>query len=346
MPKRARQSTSSNAPLILAVVIALGFALWQTREKVRLEATAEAAELNAQALQERHSSTMQEQEEQILELTELLQRSTDKLQQATAALTNRASALATPAGLVPPPLTTEDVRELQSEIKAPSVEVVVGQDGEETAIYTFPELVSPEGELLGADMKFSRRYGSKFAFRDNEGQPVSFDAAALHPGILTHLGIDPYEAQREQDALEEKQARRKEMARLRQIARLQAEAERAELAKELRKEAFERQARLAELENERTKAEAAMKQADAAMVEANKPPPTLINNPAISGGFGLQTIVVPATSTANGPLAQNSVGQRAASGIQNTTAQPAQSPPVFTQPSRQPRLPGQLRTGQ
>jgi len=116
------------------------------------------------------------------------------------------------------------------------------------------------------------------------------------------------------------------------------------LAKELRKEAFDRQARLAALENERTKALAAMKQADAAMIEAQKPPTTLIN-PGITTGFGVQSIVVPAEPTVNGPQAPNSVGQRAPISIQTGTS-PNRTAPVFRPPSRQARLPGQLNTTQ
>ena len=345
MAKRARQTRSSNAILFLSVAIALAFALFKTRENSRLAGDLATVTAQADAARDEQAAKIAEQEGQIAELTEILQQSTEKLQQATAALTNlRAEAsIAVPS---PPPLTEEAIRNLQAQVTTPVIEVENGRGGEEIRIYTFPELVSPEGELLGSDLKFSRQYGSKLAFRSSSGQPVSFDVAALHPGILTHLGIDPYDAQRAQSELEEKQARRKEAARLRQIARLKAEAEQAELARELRKETFERQTQLARLENERTRAEAAMKQADAAMIEAHKPPTTLVNSGGFGTGFGFQTIVVPAAPTANGPMAPQSVGQRAPSGIQNSTTPAAQPAPVFTQPSRQPRLPGQLKTGQ
>lgn len=351
MPKRIRQGRSASVPLVLAVAVAMAFALWQTRENSRLAGEVRAARNESQAVQTQQLQKIQEQEAQIVELSEVLQLSTEKLQQATAALTNRPATVAEAAPVArpaPPPLSAEVIEHLQAQVKAPVVETELDSSGEETRSFTFPELVSPEGELHGTDMKFSRQYGSKLAFRSSSGLPVTFEVDELHPGILTHLGIDPYEAQRAQDEMNEKAARRKEAQRERELARHKAQAEalkeRMALAKELRKEAFDRQARLAALENERTKALAAMKQADAAMIEAQKPPTTLIN-PGITTGFGVQSIVVPAEPTVNGPQAPNSVGQRAPISIQTGTS-PNRTAPVFRPPSRQARLPGQLNTTQ
>lgn len=351
MPKRVRQGRSSNVPLVLAIVVAMGFALWQTRETSRLAGELTNARNEAQALQSQQVAKIQEQEGQIVELTEILQLSTEKLQQATAALTNRPTAVAAGTQVArpaPPPLSAEVIEHLQAQVKTPVV--ATGQDaaGEETRSYIFPELVSPDGRLLGADMTFSRQYGSKLAFRPRSGAPVTFEVDELHPGILTHLGIDPYEAQRAQSEMDEKAARRKEAQRERELARHKAQAEalkeRAELVKELRKETFDRQMRLAELENERTKALAAMKQADAAMVEAQKPPPTLLYSGATR--FNLTTSVTTGGSSVLGPQGARSAGQLAPSGIQNVAGQSAPAAPVFTPPSRQPRLPTQLSTGQ
>ncbi len=82
MPKRIRQGRSSSVPLVLAVAVAMAFALWQTRDNSRLAGEVRAARNESQAVQTQQLQKILEQEAQIVELSEILQLSTEKLQQA------------------------------------------------------------------------------------------------------------------------------------------------------------------------------------------------------------------------------------------------------------------------
>ncbi len=82
MPKRIRQGRSSSVPLVLAVAVAMAFALWQTRDNSRLAGEVRAARNESQAVQTQQLQKILEQEAQIVELSEIFQLSTEKLQQA------------------------------------------------------------------------------------------------------------------------------------------------------------------------------------------------------------------------------------------------------------------------
>ncbi len=331
MPALRRSNKSSDLLLLVAVVAALVFAIDQARNVSDLNAELQTARSRHEATLSIRDSEVAELEAQIAELTETLTLSTEKLQQATAALNTHAVRGPIPP---PPPLTADEIRELKAAVKPPVIRRETDRAGGETKVYLFPELINPEGGSLAKDMEFSRLYGTKLAFRNASGAPASFEAEELHPGILAHLGIDLYDAQRRQQEWEEKIAKRKEDARQRQIARIQAEQKafeaRAEREAELRKERFEQQARLAEIENERTKALAAMKQADAAMIEAYKPPTALVN-PLLPNNLGVQTVIVPSAPTVTGPVAQTA--------NQVSTTQGPPQPRPFKAPT------GQLKIG-
>jgi len=331
-----RSQRPINPLLVAAVVLIAAISIYQSQTVSRMGDELRVAREEARAAHEQRDSTVSELETQIQELTETLSLSTEKLQQATEALaTRRAAAVETQ----PAPPSPAEMRALQAAVKQPAVEVKTDTAGGETRIYTFPELIDPAGKVVATDMEFSRLYGTKLAFRNSSGAPVSYEAEELHAGILAHLGIDLYDAQRKQREWEEQIARRKELATQRQIAKAKAEQEaRKEMAKlmeERRKERIEHQMRLAEIENERTKALAAMKQADAAMIEAQKPPTQLVN-PFVPNVFPATTLV-PTRPGVNAPMAP--------SANQLTAPQGAPQSAPFVAPTGQLPRTGQLKIG-
>ena len=210
-------------------------------------------------------------EKQVDELTEVLTQSTEKLQQATAALS-----APPPARQAPPPMTAAEVSRLQSAVKEPTVTTETDLTGKESRKYVFPELIDPTGKTLASNMEYTQQYGSRVAFKSETGKPAIYEAEDLHPGILAHLGIDLYEAKRKQEELDDQRKKHKEIARLQQAARQKAQRlaaiEEAKRADARQKEKFERDAKLAQIANDRLRAEAAMRQADAAIMESQRPP--------------------------------------------------------------------------
>lgn len=307
MSPSRNKSRSTTVIFLAALALTLAFAFNQRQETARLSAeltTTLGALKESQSTLAEQDGSVATLEKQVDELTEVLTLATEKLQQATAALS-----APPPTRRAPPPMTAAQVSQLQSAVKDPAVTTKTDRKGTEVKTYFFPELIDPTGKHLASNMEFTKLYGTKVAFRSATGTPASYEAEELHPGILAHLGISLYEAKQEQDDWENKIKRRKELALQQQTARWKAmqlaAVEKAKRDKERRKELFDKNAKLAQIANERMKAEAAMKQADAAIMDAQRPPDYYVrpgfnyNGYVNNGGF------VPTAPRSTLPRAQN-----------------------------------------
>ncbi len=167
----------------------------------------------AQALQSPGPSDADTQalETKVAELTRNLDRTTAQLDHAMARLSEN---------------STESRRSARSaeamgQIPAP-VMVNSGTDGR--LLPSFEELLSPSGEPLASQVRFSGIYGRRLVFRDADNQPRAFDVEEVHPGVLEHLEID-LDAAREaaRRTAENRRARAEAAARRRaEIAQAQA----------------------------------------------------------------------------------------------------------------------------
>lgn len=342
MSSHRNQSRASTILFLSALALTLAFALHQRRETARVTdelAASQAAHKESQSALARQDASIAAMETQVLELTEVLTQSTEKLRQATEAL-NAASAADRP----PPQLTAAEVSQLQSAVKDPVVTTETDRKGAEVKTYVFPELIDPDGKHLASDMEFTRLYGTKLAFKSETGTPASYEAEELHPGILAYLDINLYDAKQKQEEREDQIKRRKEIAMQQQAARQKAELERRKKESEFRKEEFDRKAKIAKIENDRMLAEAAIRQADAAIMEAQRPPDNYYSQPVIYGnGFGNGIRFIPSQSNANGPMGPTVNGPVAPNANQVAAPQGAPQPRPFVAPTGQLPPRGQLK---
>lgn len=336
------QSRTSPLIFLAALALTLAFAVAQWRKTAQLTHELESAQV---ALKESQSGLAQQDasiaalETQVLGLTEVLTQSTEKLQQATAALN------AIPSGSqAPPPLSAAEISQLQAAVKDPFVTTETDRKGAEIKTYVFPELIDPDGKHLASNMEFTRLYGTKLAFKSASGAPASYEAEELHPGILAHLDISLYDAKQKQEEWENQIKRRKEIAMQQQAARQRAELERRKHEAERLKEELDRKAKIARIENDRMLAEAAIRQADAAIMEAQRPPDNYYSQPVIYGnGFGNGIGFIPTQSNANGPMGPTVNGPLAPNANQVAAPQGAPQPKPFVAPTGQLPPRGQLK---
>lgn len=141
---------------------------------------------------------------------------------------------------------------------------------------------------MATNVIFSRLYGRKLAFRPTAGVPLAVDVDDVHPAVLSYLKIDAESAKDQQ--------RRSDLAwHARLVAERKALQEKYEAQERLRIEQAKANAEMARAraeerrqleaaENERMKAFAEMRKADAAMIEALKPS-QVINNSLSSAVF-------------------------------------------------------------
>lgn len=337
MPSSRNSSKTSTIIFLAALTLTLAFAVVQRQETARLSqdlVAAQEALMKSQTAAREQVASVATLEKQVADLTEVLTKSTEKLQQATAALS-----AAQPARQAPPPLSAAELSQLQAAVKEPIITTETDRKGAEIKKYIFPELIDVNGKPLASDMEFTRLYGTKLAFRSPTGTPASYEAETLHPGILAHLGINLYDAKQKQEEWEEQIRKRKELALLQQAARKKAEIKRLEHQAKRQKEEFDRQTKIAKIESDRMLAEAAIRRAEAAMVEAQRPPDNHYYgqpyNNAYNYGYGLGTRFVPSRSNANGPQARTA--------NQVPVPQGAPQPKPFVAPSGQLPPRGQLK---
>ncbi|HSH96185.1 MAG TPA: hypothetical protein VK968_18715, partial [Roseimicrobium sp.] len=170
----------------------------------------------------------------------------------------------------------------KTEVAAPTVSSSTASNGKEQKKITFAQLPSSKGAILATNIDFGDVYGRKLVFRPATGAPKSYDVDELHLGVLAHLNLDPDILKRDQSEIdqrlkEQEAAYRKDLAERRaaeaKVAaeRAKLEVEYARLREEQRRAKTDEDLKRKQIENDRLRAEASLRAADAAMQEALKP---------------------------------------------------------------------------
>jgi len=158
----------------------------------------------------------------------------------------------------------------------------------ELNLLTLAELPGAKGGVLATNVTFAGLSGRRLIFRRAEGPPTAFDVDDVHPATLARLNVDPDAAKQRQYELDQQKRAHAEAAARAYQTRLAAAQKLAEQeaarrrdqareAEEQRKIAEERALKLEALEIERQKAQAALRQADAAIIQALNPVPVYVN---------------------------------------------------------------------
>ena len=171
--------------------------------------------------------------------------------------------------------------------------VTTNASGRETRTLVFKTLYGNNSQVLGRDLEYSAVYGRRVAFKEaGSAQRVAFDVDDLHPYVLAHLGLNA-EEQKQRQAQQDEVWRRvaatdlqiaAETEARREAKRAAAEAARIEGEKQMaqqRAAAFQQEMQRRAMENDALRAEAKLRAADAAMLQALTPPPTYFVNPII-----------------------------------------------------------------
>lgn len=229
-----------------------------------------------------------------------------KIQQLTEVLTNSTAQLRTARERIAAYEAIEQSRLAQEEeqkaaaaqsptesVPAPTV-LRTNLLGTMEKLIIFPALLTRSGQTIASNVQYSATYGRRVVFVFPDLQRRAFDIDDLHPEILAHLGINTEEIkrfaaqkeQREQAFMASwfqqaavKNAEAKKLAAERKAAAEKAAAEEIRLAEEQRRQEFNEWVQLQALENDRMRAEAAVQEADAAIMDALAPRvPAVINN--------------------------------------------------------------------
>jgi hypothetical protein len=279
----------------------------------------------ARAELETTKATSQLLEEKLGEVTAVLQATTDKLESATAHLQAGDPRSAPPTAAAKPPAPVR----LPDDVPEPQVVTSVDRAGRPVQELVFPQLPGPDGRLLARDVRFRDRYGRRLVFGRTDGAPLAYDIDDVHPAVLVRLGIDADQARQDQYEIDQQKRLQAEAVQKATIVRQAAEMklreqheaarrEQARLAEEQRKADAERAFKLQQLEVERQKAEAALRNADAAILRALNPIPIYIdqrrlprttNQPPVAPGLPVPPVqptpgVAPVAPTAPSPDAQ------------------------------------------
>jgi hypothetical protein len=185
----------------------------------------------------------------------------------------------------------ETVKNLLADIPAPSVSVEHHADGSATTQFTFAKLLDRTGNVLAANATFAGQYGRRLVFRSTDvpAGAVAFDVDDVHPAILQHLSIDGGDAKAKQARIDaawrakaaaDYQAALQDepLRRTRWEAQERVRIEREKANAEIARQQAEQRAVEAAAYNERLKAEAAARMADAAMLQALNPPVVVNQN--------------------------------------------------------------------
>lgn len=270
-----------NAQKILTIAIALALAglavINYKAHKENQRLTMQLASVshtvsNADLLISSKNETIDSLQNKVGQLVEVLTNSTAKIQ----SLSNQIREFEDKQKLTES--EAEQERLIMSQVPAPRNE----RNADNNMAWVFPKLLDKTGRLLASNAEFARIYGRSMIFRPQDRSPLAVDVLSVHPAILKHLKIDVALAMAAQEAIDRKMssiaadnarravitaAENAEQARINTLAL----AERAKAQEEWRvKSEAER--------NERLKAEAAMKAADAAMFQAQNPSSIVIQN--------------------------------------------------------------------
>lgn len=213
----------------------------------------------------------------IEQLTEVVSNQSARLAEALAELNNYEAKLQNILSV-----QSREAAVQQVLASAPALVVTNFRDG--SRVLVFRKLIGTSGTVLGTGAEYSATYGRRVAFRFEDGSRASYDVDELHPTVLEALGIDSDAAKRAQARLDRAwQIRKQNDALL--LARIQAEharalqraAEQERKQEELRQRQFQERLAMLQLHNQRLQTEALVRAANAAILNAYKPPPTIIN---------------------------------------------------------------------
>jgi hypothetical protein len=263
------------------IVSVMFFSARQQQSQLNMKLTQSLqAVTNAQAIAEIKDGTIALLQEKVVKLTDALTNSTAQL--AAAEQTIQALVSAQEEMLK----QQKSVQKVPAEIPPPTITIEKDKNGIETKKFFFPQVADRNAHVVARDAEFGGVYGRRLLFRSPAG-PITLDVEWVHPAILQHLNIKAeqiierhtraelawrahWEAQRKA-ALERWEAERRiELEKRETEERLRLE--RAKTAAEIAKLNAEEQAKREYAWNERVKAEAAARLADAAMLNAlNRP---------------------------------------------------------------------------
>jgi len=184
-------------------------------------------------------------------------------------------------------------------IEMPQLVEIDGPGNTKETTFYIADLKSSAGQSLGKALTLSQTVGRRLIFRQKDGPPIAVDVDALHPFFLAAMNLSAENLKAQQLQLDEKK-RLQDIAGKENYARKVAAenlAARANAEMEIRKAAIQEEqsqkaAQIAlqaeAIRNDRLRAEAAMRQADAAMQAAQKEstPSTIILNQNTQNGSG------------------------------------------------------------
>jgi len=262
----------------------LVYAVWIKKRTVeaRLKETLTAA-TNSQSALKTKEETIELLEGKVNRLVQVLTNSTAQLRTAQEAI--RAIELAREENRK----QEEAAARIVAEVPAPTITVETDRAGKQVKKFLFPKVMSAGGNVLATNAAFGKLVGRRLSFWPETG-PIALDVERVHPAILRYLEIDPEGAKqiqvrmdaswRAQQAADHQrmlaeQKFQQERWEAQELVRVEQEKANAEIAKNRAQE----RATLETAYNERLKAQAAARMADAAMIDAMTPAPsTIIQN--------------------------------------------------------------------
>ncbi len=289
--------------MAIAVPAALGLLLFQTRlasPTAPASAEVEAARketVSALKALDQSQETVAMLESKLTEVADVLARTTDKLQETSAQL----AALQAPQGT--PTNGAPALAEGKAAINSMAPPVALKKiEFKETFFDSVPDA---EGKELLSKATFTGMTGRRLIFRPQQGPPTTLDVDQVHPQVLAMAGVDAdaaKQAQYELDLSKKAQAEAAQKAYQKQQATVrklqeQLAARQRELAREAeekRRIDEERAMKLEALNIERQKAQAALRNADAAMVRAMNAVPVLVGGTFVAG---TNTVAPPAAGS-------------------------------------------------
>lgn len=274
--------------LVLALLGLLAALLFQRSANNRLAKELEAAQKSVQASQraiETTGSLSRQLEEKMGRMTEVLNQSTERLTETSAKLKEYEAKFGPVGASRRQPLSPDEAARLKAQVPAPQVEEGKDRSGKVVKRVVFTELTGKEGKVLATNAEFGSILGRRLFFRRAVGSPLAFDVDELHPGVLAYLDVNPEEAKYQQVQMDQQKKEREAAAykdyQARQIAERKAwevaRAEQARTEEARRKQQAELDLKYRELENDRIRAEAQLRAADAAMTRAVNSAPYYYN---------------------------------------------------------------------
>jgi len=149
-------------------------------------------------------------------------------------------------------------------------------------IVFFTNLYGKNDQVLARNVECTGVYGRKVAFKESDSsRRMAFDVEDIHPAILAHLSISA-DTQKSLQTQQDLAWSRLQTAQISQAA-IEEQDRKARQAEEARERAawaekqFERDMQVWALQNDAARADATMRAADAAIIQALNPAPAVLN---------------------------------------------------------------------